>query len=38
MAGLEELKKKLVPLFAAENGFSSASSSDPCESYVVMSF
>ncbi|KAF3332820.1 mitogen-activated protein kinase kinase 3 isoform X3 [Carex littledalei] len=34
MAGLEELKKKLVPLFAAENGFSSASS-DPCESYVA---
>ncbi|KAF9625680.1 hypothetical protein IFM89_025465 [Coptis chinensis] len=36
MAGLEELKKKLAPLFDAEKGFSDGSSSmDPCESYMV---
>ncbi|KAJ4789460.1 Mitogen-activated protein kinase kinase 3 [Rhynchospora pubera] len=34
MAGLEELKKKLVPLFDAEKGLSSTLPSDPCESYV----
>ncbi|KAF5207643.1 Mitogen-activated protein kinase kinase [Thalictrum thalictroides] len=35
MAGLEELKKKLAPLFDAEKGFSDGSSIDPCESYMV---
>lgn len=35
MAGLEELKKKLVPLFDAEKGFSSASTLDPSDSYMV---
>lgn len=35
MAGLEELKKKLVPLFDAEKGFSSASTLDPSNSYMV---
>lgn len=38
MAGLEELKKKLVPLFDAEKGFSPASTSDPFDSYSVSSF
>lgn len=35
MAGLEELKKKLVPLFDAEKGFSSGSTLDPSDSYLV---
>jgi mitogen-activated protein kinase kinase 3 len=35
MAGLEELKKKLVPLFDAEKGFSNGASSDSSDSYVV---
>ncbi|XAR51903.1 Mitogen-activated protein kinase kinase [Bertholletia excelsa] len=35
MAGLEELKKKLTPLFDAEKGFSSGSSLDPCDSYML---
>lgn len=35
MAGLEELKKKLVPLFDAEKGFSSGSTLDPSDSYMV---
>ncbi|XP_059304169.1 mitogen-activated protein kinase kinase 3 isoform X2 [Lycium ferocissimum] len=35
MAGLEELKKKLVPLFDAEKGFSPASTSDPFDSYSL---
>lgn len=35
MSGLEELKKKLTPLFAAEKGFSSESTSDPNDSYMV---
>ncbi|KAF7113371.1 hypothetical protein RHSIM_RhsimUnG0134100 [Rhododendron simsii] len=34
MAGLEELKKKLTPLFDAEKGFSSRSTLDPCDSYT----
>lgn len=37
MAGLEELKKKLVPLFDADKGFSPASTSDPFDSYSVSS-
>lgn len=32
MAGLEELKKKLVPLLDAEKGFSSGSTLDPSDS------
>lgn len=36
MAGLEELKKKLVPLFDAEKGFSSGSTLDPSDSYMVI--
>lgn len=35
MAGLEELKKKLVPLFDAEKGFSAASAPDLTDSYMV---
>ncbi|CAH1437721.1 unnamed protein product [Lactuca virosa] len=35
MAGLEELKKKLVPLFDAEKGFSSGSTMDPSDSYML---
>ncbi|XP_052197447.1 mitogen-activated protein kinase kinase 3 [Diospyros lotus] len=35
MAGLEELKKKLTPLFDAEKGFSSGSTLDPCDSYML---
>lgn len=35
MAGLEELKKKLAPLFDAEKGFSSGSTLDPSDSYMV---
>lgn len=38
MAGLEELKKKLAPLFDAEKGFSSGSSMDPSDSYLVIFF
>lgn len=37
MAGLEELRKKLVPLFDAEKGFSAGSTLDPCDSYTVIS-
>jgi hypothetical protein len=37
MAGLEELRKKLVPLFDAEKGFSAGSTLDPCDdSYTVI--
>ena len=35
MAGLEELRKKLAPLFDAETGFSSGSTLDPYDSYMV---
>lgn len=35
MAGLEELRKKLVPLFDAEKGFSAGSTLDPSDSYMV---
>ncbi|KAK9272499.1 hypothetical protein L1049_002872 [Liquidambar formosana] len=35
MAGLEELRKKLAPLFDAEKGFSSGSTLDPSESYML---
>lgn len=35
MAGLEELKKKLVPLFDAEKGFTSGSKLDPSDSCMV---
>lgn len=35
MAGLEELKKKLVPLFDAEKGFSLGSTLDPSDSYML---
>ncbi|GAV70235.1 Pkinase domain-containing protein [Cephalotus follicularis] len=35
MAGLEELKKKLAPLFDAEKGFSSGSTLDPSDSYML---
>ncbi|KAL1318915.1 hypothetical protein HN51_071193 [Arachis hypogaea] len=35
MTGLEELKKKLVPLFDAEKGFSTSSTLDPCDSYTL---
>ena len=37
MAGLEELRKKLAPLFDAEKGFSSGSSLNPSDSYMVSS-
>ncbi|KAL0315152.1 UNVERIFIED_CONTAM: Mitogen-activated protein kinase kinase [Sesamum calycinum] len=37
MAGLEELKKKLVPLFDAEKGFPSGSTIDPSDSYMCAS-
>lgn len=35
MAGLEELKKKLTPLFDAEKGLSTDSPVDPSDSYTV---
>lgn len=35
MAGLEELRKKLVPLFDAEKGLPSGSTLDPSDSYMV---
>ncbi|KAJ0989036.1 hypothetical protein J5N97_007392 [Dioscorea zingiberensis] len=35
MAGLEELKRKLKPLFDAEKGLSAGTLMDPCESYMV---
>ncbi|XP_028789274.1 mitogen-activated protein kinase kinase 3 [Neltuma alba] len=35
MAGLEELRKKLAPLFDAEKGFSTGSTLDPCDSYTL---
>ncbi|XP_020416375.1 mitogen-activated protein kinase kinase 3 isoform X2 [Prunus persica] len=37
MAGLEELRKKLTPLFDAEKGFSTGSTLDldPCDSYTL---
>lgn len=35
MAGLEELKKKLTPLFDADKGFSAASAPDLTDSYMV---
>lgn len=35
MSGLEELRKKLAPLFDAEKGFSSNSTLDPYDSYTV---
>ncbi|KAL6994391.1 Mitogen-activated protein kinase kinase 3 [Sarracenia purpurea var. burkii] len=35
MTGLEELKKKLTPLFDAEKGLSSGSTLDPCDSYML---
>lgn len=35
MAGLEELKKKLAPLFDAEKGFSAGSTLDPSDSYML---
>ncbi|KAL6583809.1 Mitogen-activated protein kinase kinase 3 [Orobanche minor] len=35
MAGLEELKKKLVPLFDAEKGLPSGSTIDPSDSYML---
>ena len=35
MAGLEELKKKLEPLFDADIGSSVGLSLEPCESYMV---
>ncbi|URE37325.1 mitogen-activated protein kinase kinase [Musa troglodytarum] len=35
MAGLEELKKKLEPLFDSENDPSFGMSMDPCDSYMV---
>ncbi|KAK2975242.1 hypothetical protein RJ640_027991 [Escallonia rubra] len=35
MAGLEELRKKLVPLFDAEKGFSSGTTLDPSDSYML---
>lgn len=38
MAALEELKKKLSPLFDAEKGLSSSSSLDPNDSYLVSFF
>jgi hypothetical protein len=38
MSGLEELRKKLAPLFDAEKGFSSTSTLDPNDSYTVSVF
>jgi hypothetical protein len=38
MSGLEELRKKLAPLFDAEKGFSSTSTLDPNDSYTVTIF
>ncbi|KDP42864.1 hypothetical protein JCGZ_23806 [Jatropha curcas] len=35
MAGLEELRKKLAPLFDAEKGFSAGSTLDPSDSYML---
>lgn len=35
MAGLEELKKKLEPLFDADKGGSVGLSLEPCDSYMV---
>ncbi|KAF5740405.1 mitogen-activated protein kinase kinase 3 [Tripterygium wilfordii] len=35
MSGLEELKKKLTPLFDAEKGFSAGSTLDPSDSYML---
>ncbi|KAL5572776.1 hypothetical protein UlMin_022373 [Ulmus minor] len=35
MAGLEELRKKLTPLFDAEKGFSATSTLDPSDSYTL---
>ncbi|KAF3786724.1 Mitogen-activated protein kinase kinase 3 [Nymphaea thermarum] len=35
MAGLEELKKKLGPLFDADKGFPSGLGLSPCDSYMV---
>uniref|UniRef100_A0A1D1YUZ6 mitogen-activated protein kinase kinase n=1 Tax=Anthurium amnicola TaxID=1678845 RepID=A0A1D1YUZ6_9ARAE len=35
MAGLEELKRKLQPLFDADKGFPDGMTSDPCESYML---
>jgi hypothetical protein len=35
MSGLEELRKKLAPLFDTEKGFSSTSTLDPNDSYTV---
>ncbi|XP_010248604.1 PREDICTED: mitogen-activated protein kinase kinase 3 [Nelumbo nucifera] len=35
MAGLEELKKKLTPLFDAEKGFPGGTTLDLCESYML---
>uniref|UniRef100_A0A2P2QU55 Uncharacterized protein n=1 Tax=Rhizophora mucronata TaxID=61149 RepID=A0A2P2QU55_RHIMU len=36
MAGLEGLRKKLIPLFDAEEGLSAGSSMDPNDSYTVI--
>lgn len=36
MAGLEELKKKLVPLFDADKGISDGPAMDPSASYMVI--
>ncbi|XWS60873.1 hypothetical protein CRYUN_Cryun07bG0075100 [Craigia yunnanensis] len=38
MAGLEELRKKLAPLFDAENGFSTGSTLNPYDSYTCATF
>ncbi|OIW12382.1 hypothetical protein TanjilG_04131 [Lupinus angustifolius] len=35
MAGLEELRKKLAPLFDADKGFSTTSTLDPSDSYTL---
>ncbi|KAB2055986.1 hypothetical protein E1A91_A11G075500v1 [Gossypium mustelinum] len=35
MSGLEELRKKLAPLFDAEKGFSAGSTLDPYDSYML---